>query len=86
MFGLRANPGPTRSPPGLYSEQQPGHYRLINSGHPRYFDITPGPQSWKQYFFPATTTLFQVVRNADEWKIEEASSLIPHRHDRCTAL
>lgn len=59
-------------PRGYTSEQQPGHYRLINSGHPRYFDITPGPQSWKQYFFPATTTLFQVVRNADEWKIEES--------------
>jgi sulfhydrogenase subunit beta (sulfur reductase) len=58
-------------PRGYTSEQQPGHYHLVYTGHPRYFDITPGPQSWKGHFFPPVTKLFQVVQDPDGWKIEE---------------
>jgi ferredoxin len=61
-------------PRGYTSQQTPGRYHLVYSGHPRYFDITPGPQSWKGYFFPPVTTLFQAVRDAGGWKIEETES------------
>jgi sulfhydrogenase subunit beta (sulfur reductase) len=53
-------------PRGFTSEQNAGHYRVVESSHSHYFDITPGPQSWKQFLFPSRETLFQ-MRKQSSW-------------------
>lgn len=50
-------------PKGYISEQEAAHYRLVYSGHRRYFDITPGAQSWKQIFFPPISELASFRRD-----------------------
>jgi sulfhydrogenase subunit beta (sulfur reductase) len=59
-------------PQGYTSQQDAGEYRLIFTGHANYFDVTPGPQSWKQYFFPPRTQLLTMIRtNGKEWRAED---------------
>ena len=67
----------TDLPRGYTSEQDAAKYRLVYSGHSRYFDITPGPQSWKPFFFPPINSLFELNKNGQSWKIEETSQQIP---------
>lgn len=50
-------------PQGYTTEQNGGNYRLIYTGHPRYFDITAGSHTWKQFLFPPRVTLFTLRRN-----------------------
>lgn len=57
-------------PKGYLSEQDGGHYRLIVEGHSRYFDITPGAQSWKQFLFPPRSELFKLARENGHWREE----------------
>jgi ferredoxin len=64
-------------PLGFTSDQDAGRYRLVFTGHPRYFDITPGATSWKQYFFPPRSEMFTVSKDGKSWKIEEASQPAP---------
>ncbi len=62
----------TDLPKGYISEQDAAHYRLIYSGHRRYFDVTPGAQSWKQLFFPPLTELANFKRDEHgHWQTEE---------------
>jgi ferredoxin len=56
-------------PQGLTSEEAAGSYRIVPSGNDRYFDITPGAQSWKQFLFPPRTALYD-IRRQTEWKKE----------------
>ncbi len=59
-------------PKGYISEQDAAHYRLVYSGHRRYFDVTPGAQSWKQFFFPPSSDLANLKRDGQgRWQIEE---------------
>jgi ferredoxin len=58
-------------PRGYTSEQDGGQYRLVYSGHPRYFDVTPGAVSWKQFLFPPRVEMFNARRDANTWTIEE---------------
>jgi sulfhydrogenase subunit beta (sulfur reductase) len=59
-------------PKGYISQQESASYRLVYTGHPRYFDVTPGAQSWKQFFFPPQTDLASYVREENgRWQIEE---------------
>ena len=58
-------------PFGYVNEQNPGRYRLSFTGHPRYFDATPGPHTWKQYLFPSRLELFRLCKEGIGWKIEE---------------
>jgi ferredoxin len=58
-------------PRGYTSQQDAGRYNLIYTGHPRYFDVTPGAQSWKQFLFPPRSLLFTVRRNDGKWQIED---------------
>jgi len=59
-------------PKGYISEQDAGRYRLVYSGHRRYFDVTPGAQSWKQIFFPPLSELASFKRDKKgKWQIEE---------------
>jgi len=59
-------------PRGYLSEQKPGSYRLIYTGHENYFDITPGPHSWKMFFFPPRSQVvaFQRSDTTQNWGIE----------------
>ena len=59
-------------PRGYISQQDNGSYRLAYTGHPRYFDATPGAQSLKQFFFPQQTELAKYTRDENgHWQIEE---------------
>ncbi len=54
-------------PQGYSTVQKPGYFRLIQTGHTRYFDIIPGAHSWKQFLFPPRAELFALRKNNDEW-------------------
>jgi sulfhydrogenase subunit beta (sulfur reductase) len=59
-------------PKGYISQQDAGIYRLVYTGHQRFFDVTPGADSWKQFFFPPHTDLVQYMRQENgRWIIEE---------------
>jgi len=57
-------------PKGLTGEQEAGQYRLKPSGNERYFDYTPGAQSWKQFLFPPRSDLFQLMKANGNWREE----------------
>ncbi len=58
-------------PQGYQSRQDAGDYRLEYTGHTNYFDITPGPQSWKQYFFPPRSHLLTMLsENGKDWQAQ----------------
>ena len=64
-------------PRGYSSHQDAGTYRLEYTGSRNYFDITPGPQSWKQYFFPSRTQIASYKRdtaNPHAWQVEETET------------
>jgi ferredoxin len=59
-------------PKGYISHQDAASYRLVYTGHPRYFDVTPGAQSWKQFFFPPQSELARFTRDDNgRWQLEE---------------
>lgn len=63
---------PEDLPRGFTSVQEAGRYRLVYTGHARYFDVTPGSQSLKQFLFPSRSTLFTARRAAgSKWQIDE---------------
>ena len=57
----------TDLPQGYTSEQDAGSYRLVYTGHTRYFDITPGPKTWKEFLFPPRSTLFTLKKDGNGW-------------------
>ncbi|MBN1440572.1 MAG: 4Fe-4S dicluster domain-containing protein [Anaerolineales bacterium] len=63
-------------PRGLTSVQEAGRYRIVASGNQRYFDITPGAQSWKQFFFPPRVSLLEFQKNGG-WKKHSATESAP---------
>ncbi len=59
-------------PKGYVSQQDTANYRLVYTGHPRYFDATPGAQSWKQFFFPPQSEIASYSREENgRWQIDE---------------
>jgi ferredoxin len=59
-------------PKGYISEEDAAHYRLVYTGHERYFDATPGAQSWKQFFFPPLSEIACFKRDGTgRWQLEE---------------
>ncbi len=66
-------------PKGYTSQQDNATYRLVYTGHPRYFDATPGAQSLKQFFFPPQTELAKYARDENgRWQTQEqARDLTP---------
>ncbi len=64
-------------PRGYVSEQEAGHFRLIDLGHSRYFDVIPGAQSWKQFLFPPRKELFNLHKNNGEWIMESEPETPP---------
>jgi ferredoxin len=55
-------------PRGYTSEQEKGHYKLNQGNHARFFDVTPGPSSWKKYLFPPRSHLFKAYRKNGQWE------------------
>jgi formate hydrogenlyase subunit 6/NADH:ubiquinone oxidoreductase subunit I len=55
-------------PKGYSSKQEKGRYRLQQGNHARYFDITHGAQSWKQFVFPARKDLFTLKKENGHWE------------------
>ncbi len=67
-------------PRGYTSEQDAGKYRLVYAGHNNYFDVTPGAQSWKKYFFPPRSEMTAFRRdpeNPRRWLVEEPKAKYP---------
>ncbi len=66
-------------PKGYISQEDAGSYNLAFTGHSRYFDATPGAQSWKQFFFPPQSELAGYTRQPDgRWQLnEQAVDLTP---------
>ena len=63
-------------PQGFTSAEDAAQYRVVPSGNSRYFDITPGAQSWKQFFFPPRVSLLTARKNG-EWKLQKTSEAAP---------
>lgn len=64
-------------PKGYSSVQSPGSYRLKKGLHNRYFDITPGAQSWKEYIYPPRKKLFTMRKEEGRWERVEDDEVIP---------
>jgi sulfhydrogenase subunit beta (sulfur reductase) len=62
-------------PQGYTSDQTPGSYRLKFIGHENYFDITPGPHSWKMFLFPARSQIiaYQKSKDSQNWEVLSSS-------------
>jgi sulfhydrogenase subunit beta (sulfur reductase) len=66
-------------PRGYTSDQFPGSYRLKYTGHENYFDITPGPQSWKMFLFPPRSQMVALHKseNTAQWEVTNSSQSNP---------
>ena len=64
-------------PLGYISEQERGFYRLIPGKHERYFDVTPGADSWKKFLFPPRSRLFEASRENGYWKEDLIQEELP---------
>jgi ferredoxin len=64
--------GPIQSmddlPKGYTSVQDNGSYRLEEGQNNRYFCITHGAQSWKQFIFPSRKELFTLRKENGHWE------------------
>jgi sulfhydrogenase subunit beta (sulfur reductase) len=63
-------------PQGYTSAEEPGQYRVHSGKSQRFFDILPGAQSWKQFFFPPRVALFQARKNGS-WKVQQTAEAAP---------
>jgi sulfhydrogenase subunit beta (sulfur reductase) len=66
-------------PYGKLSEQDGGHYRITENGHPRAFDITPGADGWKRFLFPPRQAIFNLDRHNGPWGLEPHQAPPPRR-------
>ncbi len=65
-------------PVGFESEHRPGRFQLVKVGRQNYFDITLGPHSWKQYFFPSKSSLMGFYKENDgKWRVEGDAESVP---------
>ncbi|MEX2144738.1 MAG: 4Fe-4S dicluster domain-containing protein [Anaerolineales bacterium] len=64
-------------PKGFISVQEAGQYQLKPSGNERYFDFTPGAQSWKQFLFPPRSELFAMMKENGHWREELIHQDVP---------
>ena len=59
-------------PQGVHDAQQPGKYRIVDTGHDNYFEFNVGPHSWKQFFFPPQLPIANSTRGASGWSFDTA--------------
>lgn len=64
-------------PRGYVTEQEAGSFRLVYTGHTRYFDVIPGAQSWKQFLFPSHANLFTLKKADGVWEMETPKPTAP---------
>lgn len=64
-------------PQGYITKQDAGRFRLVKSGHNRYFDLIPGAQSWKQFLFPPRLDLFSLQKKGKNWEMNTLSQETP---------
>jgi ferredoxin len=64
-------------PRGYVTEQEAGTFRLVYTGHVRYFDVIPGAQSWKQFLFPSRSDLFTLRKAGGAWQMESPKPSAP---------
>lgn len=57
-------------PLGYRDAQQPGQYRVTQSGSSNYFEFNVGPYSWKQFLFPPKLTVASGKRESGTWTFE----------------
>jgi sulfhydrogenase subunit beta (sulfur reductase) len=59
-------------PVGYSSQQEPGKFRLVKTTNQDYFDVTVGPHSWKQYFFPPKSELMRFHKSNENqtWSVQ----------------
>ncbi|MEQ1829605.1 MAG: hypothetical protein ABL921_26825 [Pirellula sp.] len=54
-------------PKGFRDSQEPGKYRVVQTGHENLFEFNVGPHSWKQFLFPPRATVANGTREANRW-------------------
>jgi ferredoxin len=54
-------------PRGWTDEQEAGRYRLVRRDDDAWFGFVVGPQSWKKYLFPPSSTLATADRTEGGW-------------------
>jgi NAD(P)H-flavin reductase/Pyruvate/2-oxoacid:ferredoxin oxidoreductase delta subunit len=59
-------------PAGWTDDHAPGRYRLSQTGSPRLFDFTVGPQGWKRYTQPPRVPIGTAVREDGAVRFEDA--------------
>ena len=64
-------------PQGYTSVEEGGSYRLKETGHARYFDITPGAASWKEFIYPSRKHLFTMKKDENRWERIESDEVPP---------
>jgi sulfhydrogenase subunit beta (sulfur reductase) len=64
-------------PIGLRDEQAPGHYRLVETGSQRAFDVTVGMTSWKRFTYPPRVPLARATRAGDTASFSPAGAYDP---------
>lgn len=65
-------------PRGYTTEQKPGHIRLFQGRHSRYFDVIPGAHSWKQFLFPSRVELFELRKTGKGWETTTGQAEVPN--------
>ncbi len=66
-------------PRGWLSEQDGGRYRLVEGGHERFFDVTPGADGWKRYLFPPRQPMFDLEAEDGAWRARAIEPDAPKR-------
>ncbi|HEX6985244.1 MAG TPA: 4Fe-4S dicluster domain-containing protein [Planctomycetaceae bacterium] len=59
--------GVDRLPQGWTDEQAAGRYRLVRREDDAWFGYVVGPQSWKRFLFPPSSTLLTADRESGTW-------------------
>jgi ferredoxin len=60
-------------PRGWTEEQSGGSYQLKRRDDDAWFGFNVGPQSWKQYLFPAEATVARAEQSRDGWLFSDAA-------------
>lgn len=64
-------------PVGWRDWQEPGQYRLRETGHGLYFEFNVGPHTWKQYLFPPRLTIETADQFDGQWQFSAPAGTAP---------
>lgn len=64
-------------PRGWTEEQSGGTYRLKRRDDDAWFGFNVGPQSWKQYLFPAEVAVTRAAQSSDGWQFSDVADEAP---------